>query len=184
MEDLKPHLATQDLVQRERGACLKYTYRMSLDQRVRFLPSHTSEVTHHSTKQQERERGRVPIIPNEQINHQLLQPTHILHPAPQRSRIIRRRNAISLVRPPPNLINDAILQRRDAEEARQLPQLDQLEVSRVRAVEALVGQSARVEPLGEILEIGGVAFGEGEGGGDGFAEGVVWVEGGGEEGRY
>ena len=50
------------------------------------------------------------------------------------------------------------------------------------AVQALVGQGARVEPLGKVLEIGGVALGEREGGGDGFAEGVGGVEGGGEEG--
>ena len=45
-----------------------------------------------------------------------------------------------------------------------------------------MGQGASVEPLGEVFEICGVAFGEGEGGGDGFAEGVVGVEGGGKEG--
>ena len=53
----------------------------------------------------------------------------------------------------------------------------------MRPVQALVGQGAGVEPLGEVLEVGGVALGEGEGGGDGFAEGVGRVEGGGEEGR-
>ena len=46
-----------------------------------------------------------------------------------------------------------------------------------------MGQGARVEPLGEVFEIGRVALGEGEGGGDGFAKGVGGVEGGGEEGR-
>ena len=45
-----------------------------------------------------------------------------------------------------------------------------------------MGQGARVEPLGEVLELRWIALGEGEGGGDGFAEGVGWVEGSGEEG--
>lgn len=44
-----------------------------------------------------------------------------------------------------------------------------------------MGQGARVEPLGEVLEIRGIALGEGERGGDGFAEGVGGVEGSGEE---
>lgn len=44
-----------------------------------------------------------------------------------------------------------------------------------------MGQGARVEPLGEVFEVGGVALGEGEGGGDGFVERVGWVEGGGEK---
>ena len=43
-------------------------------------------------------------------------------------------------------------------------------------------EGARVEPLREILEVGGVAFREGEGGRGGLAEGVGRVEGGGEEG--
>lgn len=43
-------------------------------------------------------------------------------------------------------------------------------------------QRARVEPLGKVLKVGGVAFREGEGRGGGFAEGVGGVEGGGEEG--
>ena len=122
------------------------------------------------------------IIPNEQIDHQLLQPVHIFLDPPQRSRIIRRRDAIRLVRPPANLIHDAILQRGDPEVARQLPQLDELEVSRVGPVQALVGQGARVEPLSEIFEIGGVAFGKGQCGCHGFAERVGGVEGSGEEG--
>ena len=46
-----------------------------------------------------------------------------------------------------------------------------------------MGQGARVEPLGEVFEVRGIALREGEGGGDGFAEGVGGVEGGGEEGR-
>lgn len=45
-----------------------------------------------------------------------------------------------------------------------------------------MGQGARVEPLSEVFEIRRVALGEGEGGGDGFAEGVGGVEGSGEEG--
>ena len=47
-----------------------------------------------------------------------------------------------------------------------------------------MGQGARVEPLCEVFKVGWVAFGEREGGGDGFAEGVGWIEGGGEEGGY
>ena len=43
-------------------------------------------------------------------------------------------------------------------------------------------QGACVEPLSEVFEIGGVALGQGEGGGNGFAEGVGGVEGSGEEG--
>ena len=43
-------------------------------------------------------------------------------------------------------------------------------------------EGARVEPLGEVFEVGGVAFWEGEGRGGGLAEGVGGVEGGGEEG--
>lgn len=151
---------------------------MPLYQRVRLLPS---QVMSNSLLLSKHRRGSQ-IIPNKEINHQLLQPGHILLDPPQRPRIIRRGNAIGLVRPPANLIDDAILQRRDAEEARQLPELDQFEVGRMGPVQALVGQGAGVEPLGEVLEIRGVALGEGEGGGDGFAEGVGRVEGGGEEG--
>ena len=47
-----------------------------------------------------------------------------------------------------------------------------------------MGQSACVKPLGKVFKVCGIAFREGEGGGDGFAEGVVRVEGSGEEGRY
>lgn len=139
---------------------------------------------HHQQQQKQKQKqaaGRVSHSPNEQINHQLPQPPHILLPSPQRPRIVRRRHAIRLVRPPPNLVDDAILQRRDAEEARQLPQLDQLEVGRVRPVQALVREGARVEPLGKVLKVGRAALGQGEGGGDGLAEGVGRVEGRGEE---
>ena len=136
-----------------------------------------------STPTSHHRRRKGAILPNKQINHQLLQPAHVLLAPPQRPRIIGRRHAIGLVRPPPNLVNDAILQRRGAKKARQLPKLDQFEVGRVRPVQALVGQVACVEPLGEVFKIGGVALWEGEGGGDGFAEAVGGVEGGGEEGR-
>ncbi len=149
---------------------------MTLNQRIRLLPSPSSAPQPPTPE-------RAPTIPDKQINHQLPQPPHILLALPQRPRIVRRRHAVRLVRPPANLIHDAVLERRDAEEARQLPQLDQLEVGRVRPVQALVGQGARVEPLGEVLEVGGVALREREGGGDGLAEGVGGVEGGGEEGR-
>lgn len=50
-------------------------------------------------------------------------------------------------------------------------------------VEPFVRQGARVEPLGEVLEVGRVALGQGEGRGGGLAEGVGRVEGRGEEGR-
>ena len=43
-------------------------------------------------------------------------------------------------------------------------------------------QRARVEPLGKVFKVRGVAVREGEGRGGGFAEGVGRVEGGGEEG--
>ena len=42
---------------------------------------------------------------------------------------------------------------------------------------------ARVEPLDEVFEILWVVGGKGEGGGEGFAETVVWVECCGEERR-
>ena len=45
-----------------------------------------------------------------------------------------------------------------------------------------MGQGASVKPLGEVFEICGIALGEGEGGGDRFAEAVGGGEGGGEEG--
>lgn len=98
--------------------------RMSLNQRVRLLPS-----PHHEHSHYQRRRGV--ILPRKQINHQLLQPTHFFLASPQRSRIVRRRDAIGLVRPPPDLIHDAILQCRDTEKARQLPKLNQLEISRM-----------------------------------------------------
>ena len=44
-----------------------------------------------------------------------------------------------------------------------------------------MGQGARVEPLCEVLELRGVALGEGEGGGDGFAERVGGIKSGREE---
>lgn len=52
----------------------------------------------------------------------------------------------------------------------------------MRPVQALVREGARVEPLGKVLKVGRAALGQGEGGGDGLAEGVGRVEGRGEEG--
>ncbi len=150
--------------------------RMSLNQRVRLLPSIDHEHLHHQTA----ERGVV--SPNKQINHQLLQPTHVLLPTPQRSRIVGRRDAVGLVRPPPDFVHDAILQCGDTEKARQLPKLNQLEVSRVWPVQALVRQRSCVEPLSEVFKVGRVALRQGEGGCNGFAEGVCGVEGSGEKG--
>lgn len=45
-----------------------------------------------------------------------------------------------------------------------------------------MSQGACVEPLSEVFEIGWVTLGQGESGGNGFAEGVGGVEGSGEEG--
>lgn len=122
------------------------------------VPAHPSS-SFTDSKYIHSQQRRASYLPNKQINHQLLQPTHILLPTPQRPRIVRRRHAVSLVRPPPNLIHNAVLQCRDAKKARQLPEFNQLEVSRVGSVEALVGQGARVKPLGEVLKICGIALG-------------------------
>ena len=46
----------------------------------------------------------------------------------------------------------------------------------MRPIERFVRKCARVKPLDEVLEVLRVVGGEGEGGGEGFAETVVRVE--------
>ena len=117
----------------------------------------SSSFTNHERLHHQQLKGS--ILPDKQINHQILQPSHVFLATPHGSRIVRRRDAVGLVRPPPDLVHDAILQRRDTKKARQLPKLDQLEVRRVWPVQALVGQGSCVKPLGEVFEICRVALG-------------------------
>ena len=117
-------------------------------------------------------------IPNKQIQNQLPQNPHLLtHPLPKNiPRIIRRRHTIRRIRPPRHLIHNRILQPLHLQPIRHLPQPNQPEICRMRPIERFVRKCARVEPLDEVLEVLRVVGGEGEGGGEGFAETVVGVE--------
>ena len=123
-------------------------------------------------------------IPNKQIQNQLPQNPHLLiHPFPKNiPRIIRRRHTIRRIRSARHLIRNRILQPLHLQPIRHLPQPNQPEICRVRAIEGFVRKRARVEPLDEVFEVLRVVGGEGEGGGEGFAETVVGVECCGEEG--
>ncbi len=126
------------------------------------------------------------LLPREQIHHQLPQPAPLPHAvlAEHRPRIIRRGHAISAVRDASHHIHDTVLTPRDdLQLVRQQPQTDEAEVSRVIAVELLVVERARVDPLHQVLEVAGARGREVHRRRVGLAEGVRRVQGRGEEGR-